>query len=129
MKITVGVVVCLAGWLAGPAVVVAQEALERPAWIERPEYYLVYPKRFDASEISNMFVELPHLPLKAGESKSSARAMMFPRRPQSAAPAPVQGPEQYLETPFGPVASGLQRPVQAAVRPKGRVSRRVPLGW
>lgn len=107
----------------------AQEALTRPAWIERPNYVLVYPKRFDASEVSNMLIELPNRPLRAGETRPRGPAMMFPARRQSATPGEAQGPDPLRLTPFGPVNSGLQRPPQTSASRTAQPSRRRPLGW
>lgn len=120
----------LVSWMALVGGVRAQEGLERPSWIEKPDYVLVYPERFDATEVDNMLVELPNRPLRAGETRPRGPAMMFPSRRTNAAPAKSKGPDQLLLTPFGPVSSRLQRPPQSATaKAKSHPSRRQPLGW
>jgi len=116
--------------LLGAAEVRAQEALSRPAWVERPNFVLVAPERFDASEVGGMFVELPNRPLRAGETRPRGHAMAFPPRKRNVAKAGAVGPDQYRLTPFGPVSGDLQRPPQSkAAAPQAKASRRQPLGW
>ncbi len=122
------ITVCLA-WIAAHGAS-AQEALSRPAWVQKPDYALVYPKHFGAEDVANMLVELPNRPRRVGQKGSLGPEFMFPRRPQQTQAAAVQGPELFRPTPFGPVASTLQRPAHAdGTRPMRRPSRRKPLGW
>ncbi len=121
--------ICCFAWLIANGAS-AQEALSRPAWVQKPDYALVYPKHFGEQDVANMLVELPNRPRRVGQKGSLGPEFMFPRRPQQTLPGTVQGPELYRPTPFGPVASTLQRPAHAdGTRPALRPSRRKPLNW
>lgn len=131
MQRIITIATVLSGCLLGATGARAQEALARPDWVERPDYVLIAPERFDADEVGGMFVELPNRPLRAGETRPRGPAMMFPPRKRHAATGGAQAPDQFRLTPFGPVSSNLQRPPKsnAAAAPQARASRRQPLGW
>lgn len=110
----------------------AQEAIPQPAWVPHDSYNLVHSKHFGAEDVANMLVELPNRPRRPGQKGALGPEFMFPRRPQYAVPpsSPVAGPARYLATPFGPVASHLQRPQHGGTRRAAtQPSRRKPLNW
>ncbi len=120
-------VICCFAWVSP---LDAQEAIPRPGWVPDPTFDIVAPKHFGAEDVANMLVELPNRPRRAGQKVSTGPVFMFPPRPQYAEPLPTAGPEQYLTTPFGPVAGTLQRPQYVSgKRGKARHPRRTPLTW